>query len=224
MATSERARTGLFIVGVIAALVVGTWVATNLPRSETTWHIPVNEGSDNETQPSLWVNHDLNAIPGLENTTVEDLPTIEEVENILFNWGVFENGRPPLAGNWTGSFDFVLHMIKYFGLEYHFDENGDLHVDTPGWVYETPSERKDNEYMIGNFVMENGGIDSRNALDFTRHLSKSGIYGSITIFEIQNAYPQAKTVVPVKEGLAYFDCPGPREKGTTNIKPGETYP
>lgn len=223
---------GILAMGLIATVaVVVAMVSVNSAQPGGPEVNPVeNSSANNETQPPWWDTHDLNALPGLENTTLADLPTVEEVENALFNWNVFENGRPPLVGNWTGSFDFVLSMVKMWNLEYHLDGDGNLHVDTPGFVYETPTERDGGEYMIGNFVMENGG-GSRNALDFARHLSELGIANGIAIFEAQNACPEAKVVVPVRKGLMYSNHTG-GERGSiwtgiwhaTNVKPGENNP
>ncbi len=205
---------------------------------------PVKKCSDNgrvsEKSP-YWDNHDLNELPVLENSGYENLPTADEVENILLHWQTFQEGRGPLWLDWTGPRQELLTILKEYGFEYHDAGDNGLQIDTPGIRLTKPCEsRHENSQMIptddcNHFRIRTLYINIRNSLDFCRYLEnlniESGI-GGIYIENLDNsAYPQAKVVVPVTGGLLFLHpTGGDYGAGWTgkwtaiNPQPNEPYP
>ncbi|KXB02053.1 hypothetical protein AKJ44_01560 [candidate division MSBL1 archaeon SCGC-AAA261F17] len=210
-------------------------VRENSTRPSTPEAENARENSTGQPPASWWNEHDLHAIPGLENASVEDLPTAEEVENILFNWPVFENIWTGCWIDWNGSYQDVLNILKDFNIEYHFGENNKLIINTPGIFYKKPGEPipdwmtlyDNSEYRIWNYS------DTLNSLYCSRYLDNLGIRNGIAIIPVFTATPpliEAKVVVPVRKGLAYY-IPTAGERAhwagiwyALNLKPGGSNP
>lgn len=200
---------------------------------------PLDNRENTQTVP-YWKNHDLQALPVIKNTSAENLPTINEVENILFHWRAFKKGRGPLWLNLSGTREEILETLEEYDFEYHTKSNG-LIIDTPGVILKKPEEAMPQNAFVettdsdyNQYRLWNRYIHVWNSLDLCRRLENFGIRNGIAAVYIggieKGAYPQAKVVVPVVEGLLFLHPTG-GEYGAgwtgqwtvINLQPDEPY-